>query len=82
MLNTGVWDDACRARLREFLTNSKAVDALTLLFYGESSAVGRDTVSEIIGLDEYLGSVEQRLAGGDMHESARVALEKAKDLPF
>jgi hypothetical protein len=52
------------------------------MFYGGSSSIGRDTVSKIAGLDEYLGSVEQRLGASDMHESVRVALEKAKDLPF
>lgn len=82
MLNIGVWDDACKARLQEFLADPKAVDALTLMFYGGSWAIGRDTVSKIVGLDEYLGSVEQRLGASDMHPSVRVALEKAKDSPF
>ena len=82
MLDTGAWDDACRKRLKEFLTDPKALDALTLLFYGEGFSIGRETISKIVDLDEYLGSVERRLGAIDLHPSARVALEKAKDLPF
>jgi hypothetical protein len=30
MIDTGVWDDDCRARVKDFLTDPRAVDALTL----------------------------------------------------
>ena len=80
MLETAAWDDASRTRLKEFLTDPKALDALTLLFYGEGFSTGRETISKIVDLDEYLGSVEKRLGVSDLHTSVRAALEKAKDL--
>jgi energy-coupling factor transporter ATP-binding protein EcfA2 len=81
MLDTGAWDDTCRTRLKEFLIDPKALDALTLLFYGEGFTTGRETISKIVDLHEYLQSVEERLGATDLHASVRVALEKAKDLP-
>jgi hypothetical protein len=82
MLDTGVWDDPCRTRLKQFLTDPRAVDALTLMFCGGHSSIGRDTISKFVDVDEYLGLVEQRLGASDIHESVRVALERAKRLPF
>jgi len=81
MVDTRVWDDACRARLREFLVDPLAVDALTLLLFG-GGFTPREQVSRILDLDEYLGLVERRLGASDMHESVRTALEKAKDPVF
>jgi hypothetical protein len=49
---------------------------------GNGITTGRDTISKIVDLDEYLALVEGRLATGGMHESIRLALEKAKDSPF
>jgi len=71
MLDTGEWDNACRIRVKEFLTDPKAVDALTLLFYGEGYGTGRETISKLVDLDEYLGLVDQRRGASDMHESVR-----------
>jgi hypothetical protein len=82
MLETGAWDDPCRTRLKEFLTDPKALDALTLLFYGEGFTTGRETISKIVDLDAYLASVEQRLRTIELHPSVRVEVEKARDLPF
>jgi hypothetical protein len=81
MIDAGVWDDACRRRMKEFLPDSEAGDALTLMFYCDGITTGRDTISKIVGLEEYLGLVDERLASSDMHDSERQALEKAKD-PF
>jgi hypothetical protein len=82
MLDTGAWDDACRGRLKEFLVDPKAVDALTLMFFGNGYTTGREALSRIVDLDKYLGAVDQRLSTGDAHESVRMALEKAKDPVF
>lgn len=82
MVDTGSWDDACRDRLKEFLTDPRAVDAVTLMFYGAHYTTGRDFISKFTDLDEYLALVDRRLAASDLHESVRLALEKAKDPIF
>jgi hypothetical protein len=79
MVETHAWDDACRERLRGFFEDPRAVDALTLMFFGRHYTTGRETISNIVGFDEYLAAVDRRLADHDMHESVRLALEKAKD---
>ena len=81
MVDTGVWDDACRTRLKEFLGDAKAVDALTLMLFG-GGYTQREEVAKILDLDEYLRLVERRLGATDMHQSVRAALEKAKDAFF
>ena len=82
MVDAGIWDDACREGLKRFLADPHAVDALTLTFFGAHYTTARDFISKLTGLDEYLALVDQRLAAGDMHESVRVALEKAKNSIF
>jgi hypothetical protein len=82
MIDTGVWDDDCRARVKDFLTDPRAVDALTLMFYGDGYTTGRDTISKMVDLKEYLQLVDQRLATGDLDEPVRLALEKAKSPVF
>jgi ABC-type transport system involved in cytochrome c biogenesis ATPase subunit len=82
MVGSGAWDDACRRRLEEFLEDPRAVDALTMLFFGDTYGTGRDFLSKLIDLDGYLVAVDRRLAAGDMHESVRLALEKAKHPMF
>jgi hypothetical protein len=52
------------------------------MFYGGDLTTDRDTISKIVELDEYLRLVDQRLASGKMHESVRLALEKAKNPIF
>jgi hypothetical protein len=82
MVDTKIWDDACRNRLNEFLADPRAVDAVTLMFYGAHYTTGRDFISKFTDLDQYLALVDQRLATSDLHESVRLALEKAKDPVF
>jgi hypothetical protein len=78
MVDTEIWDDACRDRLKEFLADPRAVDTVTLMFYGAHYMTGRDFISKFTDLDQYLALVDQRLATSDLHESVRLALEKAK----
>jgi energy-coupling factor transporter ATP-binding protein EcfA2 len=82
MLDTGAWDEECGARLKEFLAEPRAVDALTLMLFGGAFFTGRDTLSKMINLDYYLERVDKRLSEGNLDASVRVALEKAKDPPF
>jgi hypothetical protein len=82
MLDTGAWDEDCRARLKYFLVEPEAVDALTLMLFGGAFFTGRDTLSKMIDLDYYLARVDQRLSEGNLDASVRAALEKAKDPPF
>jgi hypothetical protein len=81
MADTGTWDCACRAQLQTYLSDPKAVDALTLMFFA-GGFTPREMISKIIDLDEYLRLVEERLSAADMDQSVRAALEKAKDPPF
>jgi hypothetical protein len=83
MIDTGVWDDDCRARVQDFLTDDpRAIDALTLMFYGDGYTTGRDAISKIVDLEEYLKLVDQRLAAGNLDEPVRLSLEKAKNPVF
>lgn len=82
MVDTGIWDNACRDRLKEFIADPQAMDALTLMFFGAHYTTGRDFISKLTDLNEYLALVDQRLAAGDLHETVRLALEKAKNPIF
>lgn len=81
MIDTDAWDDACRERLSGFFQDPRAVDALTLMFFGRHYTTGRGTISKFVDLETYFAAVERRLADEGMHESVRLALKKAKD-PF
>jgi uridine kinase len=82
MLDTGAWDNDCRLRLKQFLTDHEGVDALTLMLFGGRIFTGRDSISKMVDLDYYLECVDSRLDEGDLDESVRVALERAKNPPF
>jgi hypothetical protein len=82
MINAGVWDEACQVRLTAFLTDPKAVDALTLMFFGAHYTTNREMIAKFLDVDTYLRLVDQRLTAVDLHESVRLALEKAKDPMF
>jgi hypothetical protein len=82
MINAGIWDEDCRARLLGFLADPNAVDALTLMFFGREYTTTRETIGNFLNLEAYLQSVDERLRAADMHESVRLALEKAKEPIF
>jgi hypothetical protein len=82
MLDTGAWDEQCRSRLTEFLVDTRAVDALSLMLFGSAFFTGRQTVSRMVDLDYYLERIDHRLNEADLEPSVRVALEKAKNPPF
>jgi energy-coupling factor transporter ATP-binding protein EcfA2 len=82
MINAGVWDEACCARLTAFLTDPKAVDALTLMFFGNGYTTSRETIAKFLDLDNYLRLVDERLEAADFDGSVRLALQKAKDPIF
>ena len=82
MIDTGIWDDACRLRMKEFLMDPRGVDALTLMLFGSAFFTGRDTLSKIIDLDFYLECVDRRLEDPGLNSPLRVALDKAKNPPF
>lgn len=78
MLDTGIWDDPCREALDRELADDRALDAFTLMLFGGAYMNGRETVEKICTYDPYIARVEARLASGDLHETVRVAMEKAK----
>ena len=82
MINAGIWDDACRARLTAFVIDPKAVDALTLMFFGAYITTSREMIAKFFDVDTYLGLVDQRLGATDLDESVRSAMEKAKNPMF
>jgi energy-coupling factor transporter ATP-binding protein EcfA2 len=78
MLDTGMWDEPCRARLNEALIDDVALDGLTLMLYGGPYTVGRDTVGKICELELYVERAKARLGAGQrLDSSVRVAFEKA-----
>ena len=82
MIDAGEWDEACQARLTAFLTDPRAVDALTLMSFGADYTTSREMIAKFLDVDTYLKLVDERLSVADLHESVRLALEKAKDPIF
>jgi len=78
MLDTGMWDDPCREALDRELADDHAVDALTVLLFGGAYTNGRETVEKMCSYNPYIARVDARLAAGNLHETVRVAIEKAK----
>jgi hypothetical protein len=78
MLDTGIWDDSCRKALDQELTNDRALDAFTLMLFGGNYTNGTETVEKMCSYDPYVARVEARLAADDLHETVRIAMEKAK----
>lgn len=80
MLDTGAWDDLCRAKMDESLKDDRALDGLTLMLYGSYFSSDRSVVEKICSIDPYLAAVNRRLSahGSDgPHETTIVALRKA-----
>lgn len=78
MLDTGIWDDPCRKALDQELTNDRALDAFTLMLFGGNYTNGKETVEKMCSYDLYIARVETRLGSADLHETVRVAMQKAK----
>jgi hypothetical protein len=80
MIDTGVWDDACRSQMDEALKDDRAVDGLALMLYGSGFTTDSSTVSSICTLEPFLESAKRRLktTGSDRpHETVILALQKA-----
>ena len=79
MASAKTWDEECRAALDALIAaDNRAVDGLSLLFYGGHYTVGVETVESICSRERYVQRVNQRLESGErMDESLRVALTKA-----
>lgn len=83
MIDTGYWDEECISALRGALAAPEAVDGLSLMMFGANYSTGKESVEKIIGLEFFSSKVQQRLdTGADIHETTRVALEKALDPGF
>ena len=78
MLDTGIWDNPCCEALDRELMDDRAVDAFTLMLFGGAYTNGRETVEKMCSYDPYIARVDARLTAGDLHETVRVAMEKAK----
>jgi hypothetical protein len=78
MLDTGIWDNPCREALDRDLADDRAVDAFTLMLFGGNYTNGRETVEKMCSYDHYIARVDARLTARDLHETVRVAMEKAK----
>jgi len=78
MLDTGIWDDPCRKMLDDELADDRALDAFTLILLGGNYTNERETVEQICSYTPYIARIEARLASGDLHETVRVAMDKAK----
>src|SRR5215207_2918487 len=80
MLDTEMWDDACRTALDRTLQDDLALDSFTLMLFGAHFSTERQTIAKICNYDAFIERVQMRLhsepANGP-HESVRVALQKA-----
>lgn len=80
MVDTGSWDEECRAALDSTLSDDRALDGFTLMLYGAHYTTGRETVEKMCSYDAYSARVNERLSSHSIknaHETLRVALHKA-----
>jgi len=81
MIDMGIWDDTCRARLDSAIADDRGIDGFTLMLFGSFFATGRETINKMCSsYDSYIKRVEARLESpniSEAHESVRLALKKA-----
>jgi len=78
MIDMNIWDEPCRKIVDEYLESDHALDGLTLLLYGGTYAVSRETIEKICTLNKFLEKATSRLnSGAEIHPTVRVALRKA-----
>jgi hypothetical protein len=78
MIDSGIWDDPCRAELDKVLEHDAALDGLTLMLYGAAYNAERSTVEKMCSRTLYVGRAKARLkASPEVHETVRVALSRA-----
>lgn len=77
MIDTGVWDDLSREAVNVALADDRAVDGLTLMFFGSMFTTDNETVEKICSRELYLSRVKQRMSSDGVSASALIALRKA-----
>jgi hypothetical protein len=77
MIDTGVWDDACRKSLDDALVEDRVVDGFTLMLFGGAYTTSRAELEKMFNRDAYLTRARGRLDATELHKSVRVALQKA-----
>jgi predicted KAP-like P-loop ATPase len=80
MIETGIWDDICRAYLEKMLKDDRGLDGFTLMLYGASYRTDKDMIAKMCPYDSYIQRVRERLDSdtiSTVHETVRAALSKA-----
>lgn len=82
MVDTSEWDGECRKALEDVLQFNEVVDSLTLLFYGAGYTTDKTTVEKVVGYDQYIKRVRERLTVLGLDEALVHALRMAESGGF
>ena len=80
MLDTGNWDDDCRAKLLSMIEDDGALIGVTLLLYGHGYSTDGPIVAKLLDGERYRTRVQEFLNSGKaeaLHETAQYALKRA-----
>lgn len=77
LLDTGIWDGQCRDRLENDLLDDRALDGFTLMLYGGAYTTDSTTVAKMCSYEMFKNRVTERLQQPDLHETVRIAMNKA-----
>ena len=79
MLDTGDWDEECRAYLRATMRDDDALEGIALLVFGGHYSVDSATIDKIFGKNKLKNMIHQRMNNSEksMDGSVQAALEKA-----
>ena len=82
MVDIGVWDESCRARLEHILAHDSALDGFTLMLFGPTFRTSSATIEKMCSYEIYIRQVTQRRASPSFNEadpSVQLALKLAKN---
>lgn len=79
MKDTEIWDDACRARMDELMSDNAALDCFALMFFAPGYLTERTTVEKLVNLESFMTRVSGRLGDktiSEAHETVQISLRR------
>lgn len=79
MKDTEIWDDACRARMDELMSDNAALDGIALMIFAPGYSTERTTVEKLVNLKSFVTRVSNRRGEktiSEAHETVQIALQR------
>ena len=79
MKDTEIWDDACRVRMDELMSDNAALDCFALMFFAPGYSTERTTVEKLVNLESFMTRVSERLVDktiNEAHETVQISLRR------